>query len=126
MVVEMPDPFLHCPRDDCEVMHRDPLGDVDMGDMLYFEETVGAWFTGGEDGEVLAICVKAPWVSLPCVVAATGTDYLQGQIVYFDVVAEVLTILPNAGANPACGRVRTSADAGDTRVEVNFNGMYNA
>lgn len=122
MAVTMPDPLLHCPRDACEVMHRDPLATVEMGDMLYFEETVGFWLTGGDSGDTLAICTKAPWVSLPCVAAATGTDYQQGQVVYYDIVNLRLTILPNGGANPLCGHVRVAADAADTRVEVNFDG----
>lgn len=121
MAVTMPDELLRCPRDACEVMHRDPLATVLMGVMLYFEETVGFWLTGGDSGDTLAICTKAPWVELPCVAAPTA-GYPQGQVMYFDIVALALTTLPNAGANPLCAHVRVAAVQGATRVEVNFDG----
>lgn len=89
------------------------------GVMAKIADTVGVYWSGGDDGDDDAFVYYADAILVPKV-AGSGLTIAQGAKVYF--VAASGAVSPTVGANTLCGRCRIAAGALDTTVLIALAG----
>jgi len=89
------------------------------GVMAKIADTVGVYWSGGDDGDQDAFVYQAAKILVPKD-ADTGLTIAQGAKVYFNAVTAKVT--PTVGTNTLCGRAIEAAGALDTTALIHLSG----
>lgn len=96
-----------------------PSGGYTAGQMVKVEDTVGIVMEAALVGVRVAILIKSPAVTAPCLVVATG-QFVAGDKVYYKSSGAELTVV--SSGNTLCGIVRETGAVGDEELVIMLDG----